>query len=98
MNPPKPIIKDKKNQKMFHVMTDPGITSTQLSICGDSSKDSTEFYKDKNKELKRLIHDINMANEHDDRADVRDGIAVTKGKVSKINEDYRMLLRLVPKE
>ena len=39
-----------------------------------------------------------MANEHDDRADVRDGIAVTKGKVSKISEDYRMLLRLVPKE
>ena len=41
---------------------------------------------------------MNCLNNHDDRADVRDCIAETKGKIHKVNEDYRTLLRLVPYE
>ena len=39
-----------------------------------------------------------MLNDNDDKADVRDGIAETKGAIRKINNDYGAKLKLVPKE
>lgn len=41
---------------------------------------------------------ISKKNELDDQADVRDGIAETKGKAKQVNGDYRASLRLVPHE
>ena len=37
-------------------------------------------------------------NEQDDKADTREGIAETKGLKRKINEDYRAILKLVPRQ
>ena len=44
------------------------------------------------------MRNIMMLNDNDDKADVRDEIAETKGIKRKVNEDYRTKLRLVPRE
>ena len=41
---------------------------------------------------------IGNQNDNDDKADVRDGIAETKGIKRKINNDYGSKLKLVPRE
>ena len=41
---------------------------------------------------------IAMKNENDDKADVRDGIAETKGMKRELNKDYRSVLKLVPRD
>ena len=49
-------------------------------------------------ELDLWLRKIMMLNEHDDKADVRDGIAETKGNMRRVNDDFRARLRLVPHE
>lgn len=46
----------------------------------------------------KWVRNVAIMNEQDDKADVREGIAETKGLKRKINEDYRAMLRLVPRE
>ena len=49
-------------------------------------------------EIEISMRNIMMLNDNDDKADVRDEIAETKGVKRKVNEDYRTKLRLVPRE
>lgn len=49
-------------------------------------------------EIEISMRNIMMLNDNDDKADVRDEIAETKGVKRKVNEDYRTRLRLVPRE
>ena len=49
-------------------------------------------------EIEISMRNIMMLNDNDDKADVRDEIAETKGIKRKVNEDYRTKLRLVPRE
>ena len=37
-------------------------------------------------------------NENDDKADVRDGIAETKGVLNRLNTGYGLSLKMVPRE
>mmetsp|Transcript_24573 Transcript_24573/g.32915 ORF Transcript_24573/g.32915 Transcript_24573/m.32915 type:complete len:94 (+) Transcript_24573:592-873(+) len=44
------------------------------------------------------MRSVKLANDLDDKADVRDGIADSKGKLRNINDEYRAFLKLVPHE